>query len=1024
MKNKLLIFLLIVALNSYGYKTSGKSVNNSSLTIASRASSKDYLVLRTKSMQIDATGDLPPSSHKDSIATGTNITPVIRNYSSVLNNYKSSLIALAETRTPIVTMTADLDLIIADLKKYFQSGTAEYNSIGHEHYGSYIGNVGQGAAIPNAVISDLYLYPGAYYQAGAIGYAAAANITIDGLGDPNAKFIFSCTAAINFGANVKITLINGAKACNVFWFGQGAAAAIGIGANADMKGTCIAEGAASALAVGAGANLNGRIITKAGAMNFGPGNLAVPTGTSFINFRSLISFLAFTVAGAVNNVTGASDSVPPVIITTLTGDVFSPGAYTNFGFTAPYGGATASTFPTVGPPVVQLSGNLYQFNGPNLCATPTFTPVVAICSGATLAALPLSSTDATPITGTWLPVLNNTATTTYTFTPGVSNISCASSVTMTITVIPNVTPTFTQVPTIGYGATLAALPTSSTNATPITGTWSPALNNLLTTIYTFTPTAGICAPTTTMTITVGPSTTWNGTAWSNGEPTSTAGIIISGNYNRSGTVSAYSMKVTNNAVVTIPSGTNVTVTSKLTVEAGSSFTLNQNANLIQTDNVVNTGIINVKRNSNELSRLDYTMWSSPVANQNLLAFSPLTSLLPTIRFYIYDDLITHTYVSVASPSTTNFAIGTGYLIRMPNTAPSYPVKSIVTGVFAGTPNNGNVSLTGLTPARFYAVGNPYPSTINASLFLDGNATDGTLYFWRKKNELDGTGTAYATYTKAGSTITATSALPDATIAVGQGFIVKTGSSATTLNFTNAMRTTSNTAHLFKTRAIENNRVWLNLTSKAGAFSQALVAYLTDATQGIDAGIDGKYINDSPVALTSIIDDTELTIQGRALPFDPADTVPLNFKTDVDGDYSIAIDHFDGLFSTVQDIYLLDATNGVETDLKAGAYTFKAVAGSTNTRFSLKYQKTLKVDVNAFDQNSVTVYKNKGIVYVNSAKSTINKIKVFDIQGRLISEQKNVKATSATIKDLNTGRKVLIVQITSVENQVVNKKVVN
>lgn len=64
-----------------------------------------------------------------------------------------------------------------------------------------------------------------------------------------------------------------------------------------------------------------------------------------------------------------------------------------------------------------------------------------------------------------------------------------------------ITPTFTQVPGICTGGTLSALPTTSTNG--ITGTWSPALNNLATTTYTFTPTAGQCAATTTMTITVG-----------------------------------------------------------------------------------------------------------------------------------------------------------------------------------------------------------------------------------------------------------------------------------------------------------------------------------------------------------------------------------------------------------------------------------------------------------------------------------------------------------------------------------------
>jgi gliding motility-associated-like protein len=72
---------------------------------------------------------------------------------------------------------------------------------------------------------------------------------------------------------------------------------------------------------------------------------------------------------------------------------------------------------------------------------------------------------------------------------------------MTITVNPNVIPTFTQVAAICSGGSLSALPTTSNNG--ITGSWSPSLNTTTTTTYTFTPTAGLCATTATMTITVG-----------------------------------------------------------------------------------------------------------------------------------------------------------------------------------------------------------------------------------------------------------------------------------------------------------------------------------------------------------------------------------------------------------------------------------------------------------------------------------------------------------------------------------------
>ena len=136
---------------------------------------------------------------------------------------------------------------------------------------------------------------------------------------------------------------------------------------------------------------------------------------------------------------------------------------------------------------------------------PTFTQVAPICSGTPLLALPTTSSNLTPITGTWSPALNNSATTTYTFTPTASQ--CANPTTMTIAVNSTLTPTFSQVAPICSGTTLLALPTTSSNLTPITGTWSPALNNSATTTYTFTPTAGQCANANTMTIAVTPNVT-------------------------------------------------------------------------------------------------------------------------------------------------------------------------------------------------------------------------------------------------------------------------------------------------------------------------------------------------------------------------------------------------------------------------------------------------------------------------------------------------------------------------------------
>jgi len=128
--------------------------------------------------------------------------------------------------------------------------------------------------------------------------------------------------------------------------------------------------------------------------------------------------------------------------------------------------------------------------------TPTFSQVQPICSGANLSPLPTTSNEG--ITGTWSPALNNTTTTTYTFTA--SGGQCANPTQMTITVNSAITPTFNQVGPYCSGATINPLPTTSNNN--ITGNWSPTINNAQTTTYTFTPNTGQCASVTQMTITV------------------------------------------------------------------------------------------------------------------------------------------------------------------------------------------------------------------------------------------------------------------------------------------------------------------------------------------------------------------------------------------------------------------------------------------------------------------------------------------------------------------------------------------
>ncbi len=140
---------------------------------------------------------------------------------------------------------------------------------------------------------------------------------------------------------------------------------------------------------------------------------------------------------------------------------------------------------------------------------PTFTALGPYCAGATPATLPTTSLNS--IIGTWNPATISTATagtTTYTFTPNAGQ--CAVNTTMNVVVNPNITPTFNAIPAFCTGTTAPLLPTSSTNVPPITGTWSPAtISNITSGTYTFTPSAGQCATTQTLNVTVSTQTVPN-----------------------------------------------------------------------------------------------------------------------------------------------------------------------------------------------------------------------------------------------------------------------------------------------------------------------------------------------------------------------------------------------------------------------------------------------------------------------------------------------------------------------------------
>jgi hypothetical protein len=216
----------------------------------------------------------------------------------------------------------------------------------------------------------------------------------------------------------------------------------------------------------------------------------------------------------------------------------------------------------------------------------------------------------------------------------------------------------------------------------------------------------------------------------------------------------------------------------------------------------------------------------------------------------------------------------------------------------------------------------------------------------------------------------------------------------------------------KTVSIEKHRVWLNLTNSEGAFKQMLVGYVTGATNGFDSAFDGVSLDSNKyIDFYSVNDNNNFVIQGRALPFNKMDKVPLGYKTSIEGTFEISIDQVDGVLAN-ESIFVEDKVKGVVVDLKKGPYSFFTSIGTFNDRFVLRFtdnDSILNV-VDAVNSNkSVIVSVQNHQIKINSFDEIMDKLMIYDLNGRLVYEKENVNSNGFSIPNFNSSEQFLIVQ---------------
>ncbi|WP_395047898.1 T9SS sorting signal type C domain-containing protein [Flavobacterium sp.] len=531
------------------------------------------------------------------------------------------------------------------------------------------------------------------------------------------------------------------------------------------------------------------------------------------------------------------------------------------------------------------------------------------------------------------------------------------------------------------------------------------------------------------TISQGQTTTWAG-SWDNGNPDITKDVVFTANYTSIGDFSAKSISVSNDAVVTILGGLTphtLTVENNISVTGAlSKLVFENNASLLQISPLaINTGNINFKRNTTPMRQFEYTYWSSPVAGQTLVGFSPLTN--PS-RYHSYD---TTTNAWVNETPTNVMQATKGYAVRAPDNFTSTP--QTFNGEFIGTPNNGYVptNVVAFNPIllNYNFIGNPYPSAISVISLLD-NSNLGSLYFWTHNTAIAAnvfTTADYAVRTRTTQTAaTSGGSVPGDYIAAGQGFFAS-AATTTTFSFTNIMRVAGNNSQFYRhTQTVpQNYYIHLNLTNTLGAFKQIAFGYEEGATNGYDFGTDALASTEGAITFYSMIPSytSGFGIQGRFYPWNVNDIIGLGFNATIAGDYTITIDHTN-IFFDDKDIFIEDTNTGTYHNLKISSYDFNTAVGTFNNRFKIHYLNPLLSNNNfVINENSVFVNANDNEILVNSTSEKIKNIQVYDVLGRMVFDKKNANENKFVIVNIQKQNQALIIKTELENNQIVTKKLI-
>lgn len=370
--------------------------------------------------------------------------------------------------------------------------------------------------------------------------------------------------------------------------------------------------------------------------------------------------------------------------------------------------------------------------------------------------------------------------------------------------------------------------------------------------------------------------------------------------------------------------------------------------------------------------------------------------------------------------------------------------------FRGRPNDGAIDIT-VANGKFTLTGNPYPSAIDLSAFLtDAVNTSGIAYFWEQDKSVNshlilayrggygtfspvsrgGTGlyipAVFYAYDISGNEIPFSSYYPNSDYSryfspIGQGFLVEgngIGTTATMRNEYRVFQKENSTTSIFERTSFEKSsesgylpfipsvsgfdyttvstaevpQIRISALLNNQAIKEFVIAFDTDATDGIDHAKDAKNPNTSSNDVNFLIDSNEYIL--NVIQFDESKRLPLVINATQNATFKLSVSGIVN-FNPSQDVYLFDGETNIYHDIKNDAYQFVLPQGVYKNRYEITFRNEL-LSNNTNVKTNVVIYQNnlqETLFVSNPDNMDIRTINLYDINGKRISNNEKLATES-------------------------------